>query len=197
MAFKSMAHAFPAVRNTPASREIASASTADGQQALPNSFGVYVSGYVNSNQVTHEINDLLVGGTAPSAGNLISGNTNAGVYVFGPGARGVTIQGNLVGTDIDGGDALPNGFGVLIRDASGVRVGGGSEEERNVISGNNGDGVHIERGSNNVVAGNYIGTAADGMSALRNNGAGVHVFDSSDNIIGGVEVGRKECHLRQ
>ncbi len=113
------------------------------------------------------------------------------MYVFGPGARGVAIQGNLIGADIDGADALPNGVGVLIRDASGVRVGGGSEEERNIISGNNGDGVRIELGSNNVVAGNYIGTTADGMSALRNDGAGVHIVDSSGAVIGGVEDGER------
>ena len=77
---------------------------------------------------------------------MISGNLNLGIWIFGPGAQNIRVQGNKVGTNIDGTLALPNGAagtgpGVLIENASGVLIGGPEESSRNVISGNTGDGI--------------------------------------------------------
>jgi hypothetical protein len=60
-----------------------------------------------------------------------------------------------------------------------------------VISGNAQYGIRISGGgSDNVVAGNDIGTAEGGSSALGNTQDGVHIQDSaSNNTIGGKAVG--------
>ena len=145
---------------------------------------------------THgEITDLLIGGTEPGAGNLISGNHNQAIRVFGPGAQGITIQGNKIGTDIDGVNPLPNGRvdfqngGVLIDSANGVVVGGTEERAGNLISGNNGNGVTIIGGSEHAVQGNNIGTDNSGNNNVGNSGDGIHIVDSRENQIGGTDNG--------
>ena len=61
---------------------------------------------------------------------------------------------------------------------------------RNVISGNQTNGVDLENVSNNAVAGNYIGTNASGTAAIPNGtannyNAGVYINNSANNTIGG------------
>ena len=59
--------------------------------------------------------DNTIGGTAPGAGNLISGNSAAGIDVASPLSSGNVIVGNKIGIDIAGSHALPNSqFGVEI-----------------------------------------------------------------------------------
>ena len=89
----------------------------------------------------------VVGGTTPAARNLISGNAVNAVFVSN--ATGNLIQGNYIGTDKTGTKSLPNGdvFGgvtaVVISNSSGNTVGGTTAGARNLISGNNSDGVGI------------------------------------------------------
>ena len=54
-----------------------------------------------------------VGGTAAGAGNVISGNTNYGVYLTA-GSSGNTVAGNLIGTTAAGDAALANAYGMRI-----------------------------------------------------------------------------------
>ena len=147
-------------------------TSADGQSALANFQGIYLDGY-EGGDLRFEAHDILIGGTEPGAGNLVSGNQTGGIIVRGPNLTGVTIQHNQVGTDIDGLDALPNGIGVSIENASGVLVGGNDATARNVISGNADEGVYISGGTGNVVQGNYVGTNAAGSADLGNGGLGV------------------------
>ena len=59
-----------------------------------------------------------------------------------------------------------------------------AETARNVISGNGEAGVRIARGVGNLVVGNFIGTASDGLSPLPN-ARGVHLLGgASGNRIG-------------
>ena len=156
-----------------------------GDSSLPNRFGVYIAGHVDSDGVTHPINNVLIGGADDGVGNVISGNIDAGILAFGPGVQGLHIQGNQIGTDIDGVDALPNGgSGVLIQDASGVLIGGETVQARNIISGNIGSGISIVGGGGHTIQGNYIGTTADGMAA-RGNLTGIRIQDASGTLIGG------------
>src|SRR5207253_9127441 len=59
-------------------------------------------------------------------------------------------------------------------------------EEANVISGNNDDAILITdtNATHNMIQGNFIGTAADGVAGLPNDGAGVAIYDGTNNIIG-------------
>jgi len=78
------------------------------------------------------------------------------------------VLGNLVGTDPTGTSAIGNGTGVVL--ASGGFVGKYySAVDRNVISGNVGNG--IEGGG--VVAGNFIGLDVTGLKRLGNGGSGI------------------------
>ena len=139
-----------------------------------------------------------VGGSTPGEGNLISGNGNNGVVIGDPNTMGNVVVGNLIGTDVSGAVALPNGAsGVYIADgASHNRIGGGTSGERNVISGNNqnGSGVLI-RGAGttyNVVIGNYLGLAASGASSLSNRHNGVSIeAGASYNTVGGSAAGHR------
>ena len=108
-----------------------------------------------------------------------------GIHIH-PGADGNTIAGNHLGTDAAGMTDLGNGgAGVLISNSSNNVIGGNSDDDRNVISGNL-TGVNIQvvtAGGGNVVPGNYIGVGADGQTALPNS-SGVVVR----NIISGGRV---------
>jgi hypothetical protein len=134
--------------------------------------------------------DNTIGGTTAGARNVISA-----VSIAFTGTSGNVVEGNYIGTDMTGETALGNGFGVSIVDgADGNTIGGTTSEARNVISGNTLVGVDIEGDdlnsfdtSDNLVAGNYIGTDASGSHALRNLGGGVNLDnDASGNTIGGV-----------
>ena len=104
-------------------------------------------------RVSADAKNTLVGGTAPGAGNLISGNTT-GVLVDrngGGSPTGTLIQGNRVGTTLDGLSALGNGTGVLVNDgASGVTVGGGVAGAGNLIAFNTAGGVSVLSGPTTI-----------------------------------------------
>lgn len=155
-------------------------TTADGQGPLPNGDGIFILAS-NGNKVQN----LAIGGSAPGAGNVISGN-RYGIRITGAEALNIRVQGNKIGTDVDGLDAVPNSrAGIIISDgAGGVTIGGATPAARNIISGNDQDGVQIVGVGNNTIQGNYIGTTADGMSPL-GNATGITVIDSSQNLIGG------------
>ena len=141
---------------------------------------------------------LVIGGTDPGSGNVISAN-GGGVTVRPSGALGVPfpaaqIQGNLIGTDPTGTRALGNqGAGVFIGlQANGTLVGGTMPEARNLISSNLQSGVSLDTVSGVLVQGNYIGTDITGHHPLGNGGDGVHWVSSvvtSGNLIGGTADG--------
>lgn len=128
-----------------------------------------------------------IGGTASGAGNVISGNTTDGVSLFG--ANNNMVQGNLIGADATGALDRGNGrYGVIIRSgATGNTIGGTLSGARNVISGNDVDGINIsESSNNNTVLGNYIGTSAAGTADLGNSQSGIRLDGPvADTTIGG------------
>jgi CSLREA domain-containing protein len=126
-----------------------------------------------------------IGGTSPSARNLISGH-GYGVYMAGGDSTGNSIQGNLIGTDATGTAAVPNTYGVFSY-SPGNLIGGTSPGAGNLISGN-GQGVAFtySGASGNLVQGNLIGTQADGTSGL-GNGQGVGFEGSPSNTVGGTD----------
>ncbi|HEX9928218.1 MAG TPA: carboxypeptidase-like regulatory domain-containing protein [Pyrinomonadaceae bacterium] len=130
----------------------------------------------------------IVGGTEPGMGNLISGNGQAGVYV---GGQDTIVQGNLIGTDITGKLRIPNAtFGVYATGKT-ILIGGTTVAARNIISGNNFQGIRISTFFNPLspprIQGNYIGVDITGKSAVPNAFIGIDVY--SQAIIGGTEPG--------
>jgi hypothetical protein len=154
-----------------------------GTFALPNrSEGIFIFALPGN---------VVIGGTADGAGNLISGNRGSGVeFLFSTGNQ---VQGNFIGTDATGTKALPNsGHGVFISGAFGNAVGGESPDARNIISGNGLHGVAIgirkedvkdiaSGGELNRIQGNLIGVDVTGLAALGNKLSGVFVDAESVN----------------
>jgi CSLREA domain-containing protein len=161
-----------------------------------NFIGTTAGGTDNSSNTNGiEVNNSsgnVIGGTDPADRNLISGNTNDGVRVFG---ALNTVQGNFIGTSASGADSIPNGnFGVLVGAESNT-IGGVGAGAGNVISGNGsvvsgGGGIVVQQeiGPGSTIQGNLIGTASDGTTDLGNGGPGVYLASRS-NIVGGTAAG--------
>ena len=135
----------------------------------------------------------VIGGTVAAARNIISGNDAAGVIFRNTGTSNNSVIGNYIGTDINGTLALGNvEAGVTFNNnPSQNTVGGTTPAERNVISGNQAGGIRMQNDSTgNSIIGNYIGVAADGMTAIGSGNRGVYIFGgSSGNVIGGTAPG--------
>ncbi len=112
--------------------------------------------------------------------NLISGNGQNGIAVFGDTADGNRILDNKIGTNADGTAAIANsGNGILITDGDSNTV------ENNLLSGNGQSGVVLSGTATlNTLTGNKIGTRASGTAALPNQADGI-VVQSLRNKIGG------------
>jgi Viral BACON domain len=158
-------------------------TNAAGTGAIGNGTGVLTQGQ-SGNSSSHTI-----GGTAPGARNIISGNNGPGISIGGT-LTGSVVQGNFIGTDVTGRTAVANASdGVLIMFGSANNtIGGTTPAARNVISGNGANGVRSDYHPN-TVQGNFIGTQADGVSPLGNgsNGVLINLFDS--NAVGGSASG--------
>ncbi|MBW3543568.1 MAG: DUF4347 domain-containing protein, partial [Planctomycetes bacterium] len=163
-------------------------TNASGTAALGNqSVGVQLSASALGGTTNNRI-----GGSAAGEGNVISGNLGHGISVIGA-STGNIIEGNYVGTNAAGDAALANGAsGIDVGiGADGTRIGGAAAGARNVISGNTDNGIRLTSVDAVVIQGNYIGTTADGLSALGNNGLanadGIDVISATNaTIIGNV-----------
>jgi parallel beta-helix repeat protein len=151
---------------------------AAGTAAIPNRTGVLIDS---------DCQDVLIGGSAASERNIISGNIVDGVRIKGDPATGNgtsqnTVRGNYIGTDPTGTAAIPNGF-------NGVVIAGSPDNlvEGNVISGNtqNGIGIGFGGATDNRVYSNLIGTQPNGLTALANGQNGILITQCDGNQIGG------------
>jgi parallel beta-helix repeat protein len=125
----------------------------------------------------HGSTDISIGGSEPGSGNVISGNAGNGLWMSQ--ASNNVVQGNLIGLDHTGTAIVANdGAGVLISRA-GDNLIGGEGDARNVISGNQRDGIQIVNSIGDVVQGNYIGCDISGDAAAANGWSGLHILGSS------------------
>jgi uncharacterized repeat protein (TIGR01451 family) len=124
--------------------------------------------------------DNTIGGTAASEGNIISGNRGLGIALESAGSGNV-IEGNGIGVDASGANALPNnGPGIYaVLTAAGNTISGITPGAGNVISGNHGSGISLTNTGAFLIAGNEIGTSASGASALPNQGDGIDASAAS------------------
>jgi titin len=131
--------------------------------------------------------DFLIGSTIVSDRNLISGNTDAGLMIYGTESQNNIVKGNYIGSDITATDTIPNGNGIMIVSSSGNLIGGPEETAFNVISGNLNCGVLINgTGANdNLVEGNFIGVDVTGNVALSNHYGVIIKADADNNRVGG------------
>jgi hypothetical protein len=154
-----------------------------GTRAVGNQTGVLIEGQLSP---FFGFENLVIGGTAAGAGNVISGNTSFGVEIE---TSGVALEGNLIGTDVTGTRAVGNSIGIDDVLGRGNTIGGTAAGAGNVISGNLGNGVELIQGANGeLVQGNRIGTDVTGTVALGNGGDGI-LIATSGNIIGGTAAG--------
>jgi len=172
-----------------------SGSGASGNQVQGNYIGTNVNGTDNLGNRATDVwiitgaTTNTIGGTTKRARNIISGSGSIGV-LLGGGAIGNLVQGNFIGTDVTGASRIGDVYGIWVTRFASINatsnntIGGTVLGARNVISGNTQIGVAINDGTGNLVQGNFIGTDADGTSALGNEHDG-YVSTSSDNILGG------------
>ncbi|MCK5705301.1 MAG: hypothetical protein KAI29_29325, partial [Cyclobacteriaceae bacterium] len=160
---------------------------ANGTEPLPNGLcGIQILD-APGNLIGGETNTP---GTAP--GNLISGNKSnrrpSGISISGPDAKGNIIQGNLIGVDLTGKKSMGNNIGVRVDNVDDTKIGGTNKKSRNVISGNEENGIFLSGGSKTVVQNNFIGTDIDGLNAIGNKKNGIHMENTKSIQIGG-EIG--------
>lgn len=144
--------------------------------------GIFISPGSSGNTIGGARN---IGNGPHGRGNLIILNGSNGIEIRGSGATNNVVAGNYVGISSSGtvgqGNSL-NGIAIW-QGASGNSVGGLNGNLRNVISGNEDNGVWIAgAGSNqNRIIGNYIGTNHSGMGPVPNGLSGVSIQDGAQN----------------
>lgn len=132
-----------------------------------------------------------VGGTVAAARNVISGNDDSAISIFGTSSSGNKVQGNFIGTNASGTVTIGNaGAGVIMQIAPNNTIGGTVSAARNIISKSHLDGVQIFSGgsSGNLIQGNFIGTDANGTAHFGNSASGVNISGASNCTIGGTVV---------
>jgi len=153
-------------------------TTADGISDRGNTeHGVYIGDGAKYN---------TIGGSIAAARNIISGNDYSGVAVENNGTNGNVISGNTIGLNVQGNLRRNIDYGVYVGDAAdGTIIGGNTENERNIISGNDG-GIQVGRGgyaevSNTIIKNNFIGTDPTGQLNRGNSSHGISVAVPSTN----------------
>ncbi len=143
----------------------------NGQAALQNDgFGIVIFGDAGANQI---------GGVDMDEGNIVSANLFSGIATA---ADNQTIEGNKVGTDVNGNADLGNeDHGIFLSGASNCTV------DQNLTSGNTLSGISIaDESTGNLVRGNKIGTNEAGDTEIENSQQGIIIDNSNTNTIGGV-----------
>jgi hypothetical protein len=182
--------------------------TANGGDLGNDGDGIFITALSVGNYIG--LNDSQISGVI---GNVISFNNGNGISIHG--SSGNILVANRIGTSADGNTAHGNFLaGIHITDgATNNTIGGTVYVDAatgqvnnptgdkgtvpgvfvvpplgNLISGNSGDGVLIDTQSqNNVLNGNFIGTNANGDSALGNGRDGVHILGADNNSLIGCE----------
>ena len=140
-------------------------------------------------------------GNSVVRGLIIRGFRGAEICLESFGTPGNSVvEGNFIGIESSGTTSqISNGAGVEILNSSTNRIGGSSPASRNVISGKDYNILIAANPNNpstsaagNTIQGNYIGTDASGLLAIRNLNlaGGIVLFDNAvGNVIGGTGSG--------
>jgi CSLREA domain-containing protein len=131
-------------------------------------------------------------------------------------SNGNSVLGNFVGVDPTGLTRAPNGTfpssgdGIRVENASDNKIGSANPADRNVVSGNAIDGIHVvgtltSPATGNLIQGNFVGVAADGKSSVGNrtepapatgkaegnNLFGIEISGGNQNTVGGTAAGAR------
>ena len=154
----------------------------DGSEAGTEAHGLTIGGAGST-----EVRGLAVNRFARSGIRLV---------VFNGGNN--MIAGSIIGTDVSGTVDVGNGEqGVFLEGlTSGNRIGGTAPADRNLVSGNNGNGIQLGDGTSlSLVQGNLLGTDVTGTRDLGNSRSGVELpnnnSDTVGNVIGGTAAGSR------
>ncbi len=148
-------------------------TNASGTAAVPNTYGILFDDGSRNN---------VVGGYLPGEGNLLSGNSGYGLFIYNLGTTENYVYGNFIGTDVSGTVAIPNGNGIVIDGVATRHI-----IDKNVISGNIQQGIviHISGSNEHVITRNLIGTDVTGSLPLGNGSDGIRIAEGGQyNIIG-------------
>jgi hypothetical protein len=175
--------------------------TGTGTAALPNGTVGIVIGTLGA----ASIGGATIGGVTATpgqgAGNVISGNGSRGIEiqtgglptVIGP----VSIQGNILGLDANGANAIPNtGANIFLSDTAlpttgiprlgPVTIGGSAAGAGNVLSAG-GHGV-FALAAGTIIRGNFIGTDITGTVA-RPNTFGIEITSTGTAFVSSATIG--------
>jgi titin len=92
------------------------------------------------------------------------------------------IEGNFLGTNVNGAVPRANGFGIRV-EASNNRIGGLDPAARNVIGRSLSSGIFVASGAEHIqILGNFIGTNAGGSASLGHQFHGIDLRSSNNEI---------------
>lgn len=149
-----------------------------GQQAISNA---------TSGIILLSARQTLIGGTAPGAGNLVSGNGQSGIRLADHLTAENRVLGNRVGMNLAGTTALSNALSGIAVAGPDNLIGGAQPGAGNLVSGNGQTGIYLQglAASNNVIAGNRVGLNAAGTARRGNGLVGIYLDGAPRNLIGG------------
>ncbi len=152
-------------------------TTADGAAPLGNAQGVKATATTN----------LVFGGSGAGEGNVVAASAQEGIFFTG--GSGALLQGNRIGTNAAGSEALGNDVGVSASNHTGLILGGNfNAGEGNLISGNTLQAVLLSS-VGAIVKGNTIGLDVTGQLLL-GNGTGIQMnVTATDCVIGSITNG--------
>jgi hypothetical protein len=137
--------------------------------------------------------------------NTISGNFGRGISVNNKVIGATTFSGsaiirnNYIGTSnsfpTQNADIGNSQDGIMLAGSSNNTIGGINSNDRNVILGNDGNGIAILAdvnypASNNVIKGNYIGHTSGSVGAVGNDGSGI-LIQGATNTVGGTTTAER------
>jgi len=102
------------------------------------------------------------------------------------------VQGNFIGTQVDGTSTARNGLhDLMISNSAWNVIGGTTALTRNVLISPKVNGIYIEgdQANSNLVVGNIVGLDWTGLDLVGGQGNGIVISNASWNIIGGTESG--------
>ncbi len=151
--------------------------SADGLTALGNSLhGIEI----NENE------DTQIGGTSPSARNVVSNNGQSGIMVIC--SPRVVVENNYAGVDATGLVNMGNGnSGIFILNSIDATIGGTTRASRNIASGNVQNGILLQGTSTGaIIKANFVGIGADGTTVIPNEQHGIVSETGANNMtVGG------------